>query len=125
MNFQANYFPLGNDRIYGISTISSRRFGQDQQTNFKQVIGVKIKPRLWAEANATFGSFQNYAENDAMYVYNAIDPNKIKAGGTLYALMGKKITLQLGYTYEQRQLFIHPNLLFNQHSINGGIKCKL
>ncbi|MBK8141380.1 MAG: hypothetical protein IPK57_10375 [Chitinophagaceae bacterium] len=28
------------------------------------------------------GDFHNLAENDALYVYNAIDPNKMKAGVT-------------------------------------------
>jgi hypothetical protein len=125
LNLQANYYPLGNDRLYGISTISSRKYGQDQQINFKQVVGVKIRPKIWMEMNATMGRSQNYAENDALYVYNAIDYNNIKAGGTLYTLINKKFTFQLGYTFEQRNLFIYPNLLFYQHSINGGIKCTL
>jgi hypothetical protein len=79
---------------------------------------------LWLEANATFGRFSNYFENDALYLYNAIDANKFKTGATAYISLTPKISAQLGYTMEQRELF-QTKQSFNQHSITGGLSCKL
>jgi len=62
-------------------------------------------------------------ENDALYVYHAIDPNTMKAGVTSYILFGGKTTLQIGYTYEKRRLFNTTNE-FQQHSITGGLSWK-
>jgi hypothetical protein len=56
-------------------------------------------------------------------VYNAIDKNLFKAGATAYIAITPKVTLQLGYTFEQREIYKSINS-FNQHSITGGISCK-
>ncbi len=121
-NFQLGIYPLGNLNLYGFSTVSLRQSGQTG-TNFKQVIGVKLMKSFWVEGNATLGSFRNLAENDAMYLYNAIDMNKMKAGITGYLSLSKKCVAQLGYTYEQRELY-KKTTTFNQHSITGGLSWK-
>jgi hypothetical protein len=87
------------------------------------VLGAKITNFLWLEGNATFGTFSNFFENDALYVYNAIDKNLFKAGVTAYISISPKITAQIGYTFEQREIF-QSTKPFNQHSITGGISCK-
>jgi hypothetical protein len=86
-------------------------------------LGAKVTKFLWLEGNATFGTFSNFMENDALYVYNAIDKNLFKAGATVYIAITPKVTLQLGYTFEQREIYKSINS-FNQHSITGGISCK-
>ena len=122
-NATLSLYPLGNLNIYSFSTSSLRNRNGKSAFNFKQVIGFKAMKFLWLEGNATFGSFSNFVENDALYLYNAIDANKIKAGATAYITITSKITAQTGYTFEQRELYKSINT-FNQHSITGGISCK-
>jgi hypothetical protein len=122
INFQLGLYPLGNLNLYGFSTLFIRQ-NESSGTNFKQVIGCKIKKNIWLEGNATFGMFQNLAENDAMYLYNAIDINKTKAGITGYYSISEKCVVQLGYTFEQRQLY-NKTTTFNQHSTTGGLSWK-
>jgi len=121
-NLQLGLYPLGNLKLYSFSTGMLR-----QQTgsafNFKQVLGVQLSPAIWLEGNITAGRFHNLAENDALYVYHAIDPNTAKAGITTYILL-KQIQLQLGYTHEKRALY-GTNNTFTQQSITGGLLWKL
>ena len=121
-NFQVELYPLGNFNLYGFSTVSLRQSKQGG-TNFKQIIGFKVIKNFWIEGNATLGRFRNMAENDAMYLYNAIDINKIKVGITGYVSINKICVAQLGYTYEQREFYKKTNT-FNQHSITGGLSWK-
>ncbi|MGF2410786.1 tetratricopeptide repeat protein [Ferruginibacter sp.] len=121
-NLQLDLYPLGNLNLYSFSTASFRQ-QKESAFNFRQVIGVKLLKQLWLEGNITIGEFKNYAENDALYVYNAIDVNKQKTGITGYILLNEKLSAQIGYTYEQRQLF-GTTSTFNQHSITGGLSWK-
>jgi hypothetical protein len=121
-NLQVTYYPLGNMHLYGITTGILRNRNGATGTNIKQVIGGRILKNTWLEGNATLGKFNNLTENDALYVYNAIDPNTFKGGMTLYYAPGK-LGINLGYTFERRQLF-QRTIFFNQHSITGGITWK-
>ncbi len=121
-NLQLGLYPLGNLNLYSFSTASLRK-QKESAFNLRQVIGVKLLKQIWLEGNITIGEFHNYTENDALYVYNAIDINKQKAGITSYISLNEKLTAQLGYTYEQRQLF-GTTINFNQHSITGGLSWK-
>ena len=121
-NLQLGLYPLGNLNFYSFSTASLRQQGQSA-FNFRQVLGVKLIKNLWLEGNVTLGTFSNLLENDALYVYNAIDPNKIKGGVTSYITLTPNIIAQLGYTFEQRQLY-NQSINYNQHSITGGISWK-
>jgi hypothetical protein len=56
-------------------------------------------------------------------VYNSIDKNLSKKGISIYTDVIPGCILQIGYTYEQLQLYKKPTT-FNQHSIIGGIKWK-
>ncbi len=122
-NAQLALYPLGNLNLYSISTGSFNNRNNKSSFNFKQVLGAKLSKFLWLEGNVTLGSFSNFMENDALYVYNAIDRNLLKAGATAYISLSPKLTLQLGYTFEQRELYKSINI-FNQHSITGGLSCK-
>jgi len=118
-NLQLGLYPSGNLDLYSFSTAMVRQ-QEGIAFNFKQVLGVKMLKNVWLEGNITLGDFHNLAENDALYVYNAIDPNKMKAGVTGIFLLPGNTVFQLGYTYEQRQLF-GTTINFNQHSITGGL----
>ncbi|MBK8496643.1 MAG: hypothetical protein IPL50_17850 [Chitinophagaceae bacterium] len=121
-NIQLDLYPLGNLNLYSFSTASLRQ-QKGSAFNFRQVIGVKLLKQIWLEGNITIGEFKNYAENDALYVYNSIDINKQKAGLTGYISLNKKLSAQLGYTFEQLQL-LGTTSTFNQHSITGGLSWK-
>lgn len=121
-NLQLGLYPAGNLNIYSFSTVMLRQQGSTA-LNFRQVIGTKLVKGVWLEGNITLGDFQNLVENDALYVYHAIDPNTMKTGITSYVLLAGKTTLQLGYTYEKRRLF-NTAKEYQQHSITGGISWK-
>lgn len=122
-NVQVSTYPLGNLNLYTITTGIYRQRNGTNAANLKQVLGGKLFKNVWLEGNVTLGRFSNLFENDALYAYNAIDPNTFKAGGTVYVVVAKKLTLQAGYTFEQRALY-KRTILFNQHSITGGVSCK-
>lgn len=119
LDLQLRLYPLGNMKLYSFSTgtVLDR-----EQTSFifRQVLGVQVLKPLWLEGHITTGPFRNLAENDALYLYNAIDADRLKAGGTLYVQV-KKAVIQLGYTLEQKERYIQGTI-FQQHSITGGIK---
>lgn len=121
-NLQLGYYPLGNLNVYGFSTFMLKP-NTANSFNFKQVIGFKLIKNIWLEANATLGKFTNLAENDMLYLYNAIDANNFKGGVVTHFLIGKKTNINLGYTFEQRQ-FYKRTTTFNQHSITGGLSWK-
>ncbi len=122
-NFQVGYFPLGNQKLYGISTAIYRNRTYGSGFNFKQVLGAQVAKKIWLEGNLTLGSFQDLYENDALYLYNAVDKNNYKAGIMSYITLGSKCILELGYTMEQRNLYLKTTT-FNQNSITGGLKWK-
>lgn len=122
-NFTLGLYPMGNLDVYSFSTASSGNRNGKATFNFKQVLGAKLLQFLWLEGNVTLGNFSNFMENDALYVYNAIDRDQFKAGATAYITLSPKLTAQLGYTFEQRAFFKSINT-FNQHSITGGLSCQ-
>lgn len=112
-------YPLGNQVLYGITTVTARD-GPGSPFIVRQVLGAKVSKVAWIEGYATFGSFRNYAEADGLYLYNAIDTDRLKAGATAYLQLSRSILLQLGYTFEDRQLY-GRTIYFYQHSLTGGI----
>jgi len=123
INARIEWLPKGNLDLYIFTTASFRSRNGTNGFNFKPVVGVKVMNRLWLEGNATLGAFNNLVENDGVYVYNAIDPNRLKMGATAYISVGKRYTAQIGYTFEDRTLF-QTKQTFQQHSITGGITCQ-
>lgn len=115
-NMQLGLYPLGNLNLYSFSTAMARQGG----FNFRQVLGLRVMKNTWLEANATLGEFRNLAENEALYVYNAIDDNTFKGGAQALFLFRGGMRASAGYTYEKRRLF-GRDILFNQHSITGGL----
>ena len=120
---QSSYYPYGNMNVYGISTISIKEQNNIHSINVHQVAGCKLTKKTWLEGNITLGSFSNITENDALYVYNAVDENQFKGGMNVYLLQNEHILVMLGYTFEQRKLY-KTDFLFYQHSINGGLTWK-
>ncbi len=122
-NARVEWLPQGNLDFYVFTTASVSNREGVTRFNLKPVLGAKIISRVWLEANATLGTFSNFVENDGLYVYNAIDPNRLKAGMTAYFSLTRRCNAQLGYTFENRTLF-QTKQTFQQHSITGGISCQ-
>ncbi len=116
-------YPFGNLNFYFFSTGSLRTYN-GSAFNLKQVVGFKAMKNTWLEFNGTFGKFTNLVENDALYIFNAIDQNTIKTGATIYINPSQHIVLHGGYTFEQREIY-KSSTLFNQHSITGGLTWKM
>jgi hypothetical protein len=109
-------FPLGNTRLYSITRAA---YGND--FTLTEIAGFGISKKIWLEGNITIGKFSNLLENDALYVFNDIDQKQMKAGGSAYISLTKKLQLSLNYTFERKLKFASNNFIFNQHSINGGL----
>lgn len=109
-------YPFGNTNLYSITRIS---YGN--QLTLTQMAGVRLIKGLWAEANATLGSYDILLENDGLYIYNDIDTKQLKAGGSIYASLSKNLTLSLNYTFEQKLKIYTTATSFYQHSLNSGL----
>jgi len=121
-NGELAIYPLGNLNLYTVSRGSVQANGL-QQTVFSQTIGFKAAKKLWLEAAAGFGKMDNYLDNDALYVYNAIDITQNRAGGTAFYSFGRHIVAYLNYTYEKKQDY-YLNTNYNQNSMTGGFTWK-
>ncbi|MES2274894.1 MAG: hypothetical protein V4592_02650 [Bacteroidota bacterium] len=121
-NGQLSLYPLGNLNLYTMSRVSAQT-GDVQQTIFSQTIGFKVVKQFWLEAAIGVGKMDNYLDADALYVYNAIDITKFKAGTTAFIPLGKHAVVYLNYTFEQKQDY-YLNKDFNQNSITGGFTWK-
>lgn len=107
--------PLGNLNLYFISRVSSGK-----TLTFSQIAGLKLMKDLWIEGNVVVGKYKTLLENDGLYVYNDIDEKQLKAGGTIYVTLFKKLNVSANYTFEKKQKIFTKNN-FNQQSINGGL----
>lgn len=112
-------YPFGNQDLYGITTLTARN-APGSPVLLRQVLGVRVTKSAWLEAYATLGSFRNYMEADGLYIYNAIDIDRVKAGLSSYIRLPRSILLHLGYTFEDRMLHGRTTTFF-QHSFTGGI----
>ncbi|RBQ06914.1 hypothetical protein [Pedobacter miscanthi] len=110
----------GNLNFYSISRFSVVNVLEENNIVFQQLFGVKPIHNLWLEGVVTLGNQYNYAEADALYIYNGFDKTKFKAGANCYFLLKHHLLLGLSYTFERKSDNIFK---FNylQHSINGGI----
>lgn len=120
---QVGIYPLGNLSLYSFSTAIIRNRPSGSAFNFRQILGVQIASKAWLEANITLGKFSDLFENDALYIYNQIDPNQFKGGLTGYISLSPASVLAIGYTLEQRKISNTTNT-FIQHSITGGLSWK-
>jgi hypothetical protein len=113
-------FLSGNLKTYSVSRFSIMDVSEEKNMVFYQLLGFRPLANLWLEAAATIGKQYNYADADALYVYNGIDKTKFKAAGNCYFLLKGHLLLSLNYTFERKSDNIFK---FNylQHSINGGI----
>ncbi|QIL39783.1 hypothetical protein G7074_11195 [Pedobacter sp. HDW13] len=119
-NMQFVKYLSGNLDFYSISRFSLVDVLSDHNIVVQQLFGIKPISKLWFEGVVTLGNQYNYAEADALYIYNGFDKTKFKAGANCYFLLKQHLLLGLNYTFERKSDNIFK---FNylQHSINGGI----
>ncbi|MGM9476896.1 hypothetical protein ACS5PU_10705 [Pedobacter sp. GSP4] len=110
----------GNLDFYSTTRFSLVDVLDEHNIVVQQVFGFKPITKLWFEGMVTLGNQYNYAEADALYIYNGFDKTKFKAGANCYFLLKQHLLLGLNYTFERKSDNIFK---FNylQHSINGGI----
>ncbi len=97
------YYPLGNLNFYGSTTVTGFFQKKDKRILFSQVLGAKIAPWMWGEANFSYGDFTNANIFNGAVVYNNSDKIDYKAGANLVFLIGKHIQLSLIYQYFQKE----------------------
>lgn len=119
-NLQFVKYLSGNLNFYSISRLSLVNVLNEDNMVFQQLFGLKPIRNFWLEGVITLGNQYNYAEADALYIYNGFDKTRFKAGANCYFLLKHHLLLGLNYTFERKSDNIFK---FNylQHSINGGI----
>lgn len=112
----ARVLPFGNTRFY--STTKAAMAGND--FILAETVGLKINPKAWLEANATFGNYTTYFDQDNLYLFNDIDTKKFKTGLSLYLFASKRLMLSAHYHFDRKQRYGTTDL-FSQHSTTGGL----
>jgi len=91
---------------------------------FKQTAGFSPMKYIRTEAFLTLGDQYCFADQDGLYLYNNQDPTKFKAGLTVYAYIGKHLTLNMTYNYDKKLIYLFDQYYY-QHGITGGIVWKI
>ncbi len=131
------YFPLGNLNFYGTTEVTGFFQSKNKRLLFSQVLGAKLTPWLWGEANFYYGDYTNANIFNGAIVYNKSDNIDYSAGASLVFVLSKHIQLSLIYQYfrkESQQTYIKiggtgikqqiQNNPYNTNSIIGGITWK-
>jgi hypothetical protein len=129
------YFPFGNLNFYGTTIATGFFQGKDKRLLLGQVLGAKITPWMWAEANFYYGDYTNANIFNGSIVYNNSDIIDYRGGANLVFLVGKHMSFSLIYQYfrkesqqiyyiksnEQKQTKTNP---YNTNTIIGGFTWK-
>ena len=97
------WFPLGTLDFYGVTSATGFFQGSDNRLLLSQVIGGKLTPWLWGEANFNYGDYTNANIANGSIVYNNSDKIDYRAGATLTIDLGKHIQLSLIYQYFRKE----------------------
>ena len=97
------YFPLGNLNLYGTTTATGFMQGKSKRLLLSQVLGAKITPWMWGEANFYYGDYTNANIFNGSVVYNNSDIIDYRAGASLIFMLGKHIRLSLVYQYFRKE----------------------
>lgn len=122
--FSSTYYPTGNLNFYGNSRLSVQKRTTLSQVNYTQMFGFKLNNKVWLETHATLGQIKNLIDNEALYIYDALDAGKFRIGATLLIPFTSKFTLLSNYYFEQKQLYLQ-NTNYNLNSFTIGISWKL
>ena len=123
-NFSAGYRFKGHNDIYVNSIFTGLSNAGTVRPVYTQNAGVKIYRSLWNESFVTFGTLNNYATLDGLYVYNSLDPTRFRAGTTFFWLPVPKLMFTLNYTYDKKEIADNGSK-YNLHSVSLGLKWKI
>lgn len=124
--FHAGAVLPGKSGIYLNSAVIGMYENAAFRTIFAETAGLKCAKNLWAEGNVTIGNLKNYSSNDALYVYNSVDPSHFKTGFSLIYFLGKHLTISGNFTFDQQEnSSVTTNKYYYQYSYSGGLKWKL
>ena len=121
----AGYVFPGRSDFYFNSGVSGLFRSQTGNLILSQKAGLRILKRIWLEGNTIFGRMTNYNDFNGLYIYNSIDPMRLKSGITTYIPLNRKITLWANYSWERKDFYENNSFHYNQFSYLGGIKWKL
>ena len=48
------------------------------------MFGFKLSNKVWLETHATLGQIKNFMDNEALYIYDALDVGKFRIGFAKY-----------------------------------------
>lgn len=124
--FHAGAVLPGKHGIYINSAVIGMYENAAFRTIFAETAGLKCAKNLWAEGNITLGNLKNYSTNDAIYVFNSVDPSVFKTGFSLIYFLGKRLVISGNFTFDQQEnSSVTTNKYYYQYSYSGGLKWKL
>lgn len=120
----STYYPLGNLVFYGNSRLSFQHRSSSSQVNYSQLFGFKLNKKVWIETHILFGQIKNLIDNEAFYIYDALDVGNFRLGTSLIFPISNKIIINTNYYYEQKNLYLQ-NTNYNLNSLTLGLSWKL
>ncbi len=97
------WYPLGNLNLYETTTATGFFQGTVQRLLLSQVIGAKITPWMWGEANFYYGDYTNANIFNGSIVYNNSDMIDYRGGASLVFQAGKHLSFSIIYQYSRRE----------------------
>lgn len=129
-NLTLAYYPLGNTKLYGLSTLTYQQDGDSTRYLLNQRIGTSLG-RFTAEAHYTFGRIHNLIEGNGYLVFNLPDYITLRTGVDVGYKLSKSLSLVARYQYQQREggYVYYPNpqqnlrqqTFFDLHLLTFGI----
>ncbi len=100
--FNLTYFPLGNMKFFGSSSISVINDGVNNHTIFSQKLAYIFSKYLWLEGKYSVGNHLNYISSLGFTTYNTPDPIKLIAGCDVHFTF-KHLELITSYSFQTRE----------------------
>jgi hypothetical protein len=125
MGAQAGVSLYGLANVYLNSSFSQITESSGTKNIFSQSIGMQVYKNIWAEANLTLGDIKNYSDNNNLYVYNTLDANNFRAGGTVFWNINSRFTFIGNFTYDTKNIQDRNlNTNYSLYSYTGGLRWK-
>lgn len=121
----SGYMFPGSLKFYIRSALSHTHKQNTDKLIFNETTGFSMTKKIWLEGNFTLGDMSDYHDHDAMYIYNFIDPCKIRTGATLFMYEGKHLSLWANFSWEKKEFYENSLYHYNQFSYLGGVKWKI
>lgn len=100
--FNLTYFPLGNMKFFGSSSISVINDGVNNHTIFSQKLAYVFSKYFWLEGKYSVGNHMNYISSLGFTTYNTPDPVKLNAGCDVHFTF-KHLELIGSYSFQMRE----------------------